>query len=380
MEQKPVRLMIPGPVDVDDEVLAVLSHPAMAHYGRDWLTIYHETIDRLKQVFGTDHDVFLMPGPGTAALDAAIGSLVRTGETIVVAQNGFFGRRLATVAAGYGLEVRTVDAPTGQPLDPDVMRQVLSRTPQAQAVVVVHLETSTGVLNPVHDMALIAAEYGLPLILDAVSSLGGVPLPVDEWGVDVCVTVSNKCLASPPGLAPISISPRAWRQVEQKGARAHGWYQDLAVWKEYAIHWADWHPYPTTLPTHTIMALLVSLRQILGQGLPAYYERHATAARHVRSTLASWGFSMFTAEPFTSPLITAMYGPPGLDLEAYRRYLLEERQIMISGGLDDLHGKIVRVGHIGRAAGPDYVDAFLQSTYDYLSLQGLGVVPFRPAA
>ncbi|MBN1659726.1 MAG: alanine--glyoxylate aminotransferase family protein [Anaerolineae bacterium] len=380
MEIQPVRLMIPGPVDVDDEVLAALSHQVMPHYGRQWLAIYNEVIGCLKQVMRTEHDLLLMPGPGTAALDAAIGSLARTGEPVVVARNGFFGRRLAAIVAGYGLEVRTVEAPAGQPLDPAAVRQALAHTPEAQALVAVHLETSTGVLNPVRDMAQIAAEYDVPFILDAVSSLGGVPLPVDEWGIDVCVTVSNKCLASPPGLAPIAISPRAWQQIEQKGSRAHGWYQDLATWKEYATHWADWHPYPTTLPTNSICALLASLRRILAQGLDAYYDYHAAAARQVRDALLSWGFSMFTSEPYTSPLITAVYGPPGLDLEAYRHYLLEERQIMISGGLDDLHGKIVRVGHIGRAANADYIDAFLQATADYLSLQGLDVAPYRPAA
>ncbi|MGD8626013.1 MAG: alanine--glyoxylate aminotransferase family protein [Anaerolineae bacterium] len=364
------RLMIPGPVDVEEDILEALAQPVLPHYGKAWLEIYHETVAGLKEVFGTQEELFMMAGPGTAALDAALGSLTYTGDKVVVTHNGFFGRRLGTVAERYGLQVCPLEAPVGQAIDPEALRQVLAREPGVQAVTVVHLETSTGVLNPLRDLAAVANEFGVPIIADAVSSLGGVPLPVDEWGIDVCVTVINKCLACPPGLAPLSVGRRAWEQIDRKGGRAHGWYLNLRVWKDYAVDWGDWHPYPTTLPTNLILALRASLQRILAQGLEAYYGRHVRAAQATRDALWAMGFGLYTGEECTSPLITAVTGLPGMDVEDYRRYLMEQWGIMISGGLDDLRGKIFRVGHIGKAASAEYVEAFLAGTEAYLRLQG----------
>lgn len=373
MTAQQFRLMIPGPVDVEEDVLAAMAEPVLPHYGQQWLGVYHETIERLKQIFGTHNDLFLMAGPGTAGLDAALGSLTRTGEKVLVPTNGFFGRRLVAIARGYGLEVHTVEAPAGQPLDPEAVRRYLRAEREIQALAVVHLETSTGILNPVREIAAVADEFGVPTVVDAVSSLGGVPLPVDEWHIDVCVTVANKCLACPPGVAPISVSQRAWEQIERKGDRAHGWYLNLRTWKEYARNWASWHPYPTTLPTNNIVALLVSLRCILDGGLEAYYQRHVRAAQTVRTRLKQLGFQMLADEAYTSPLITAMYGLPGMDIADLGRYLVDEWQIMISGGLDELQGKIFRVGHIGKAASADYTDRFLAGVEAYLRLRGYDV-------
>jgi alanine-glyoxylate transaminase/serine-glyoxylate transaminase/serine-pyruvate transaminase len=369
------KLMIPGPVDAEDDVLAAMAEPTLPHYGKEWLAIYWETIEHLQQVFGTKNDLFLVTGPGTAGLDAALGSLTRTGDKVLVPNNGFFGRRLGTVARSYGLDVHTVTAPTGQPLDVAAIRQCLIDEGDIQALAVVHLETSTAVLNPLQEIAAVAGEFDVPLIVDAVSSMGGIPLPVDEWGIDICVTVSNKCLASPPGLAPMAISQRAWEQMDRKAGRAHGWYLDLRVWKDYAINWGSWHPYPTSMPTNNVVALLVSLRHILDEGMEAYYARHTQAARTVRERLMQLGFQMLTPEAHTSPLITAMYGLPGMDIDDLRRYLLEEWQIMISGGLDDLAGKIIRVGHIGRAASVEYTNQFLDGVDAYLRLRGYDVPP-----
>ncbi|MGD2207308.1 MAG: alanine--glyoxylate aminotransferase family protein [Anaerolineae bacterium] len=373
------RLMIPGPVDAEKDVLAAMSEPILPHYGQAWLEIYSEVIERLKQVFGTQNDLFLMVGPGSAGLDAALGSLTRTGEKVLVPSNGFFGQRLQVIARSYGLEVRTADVPQGQALDPEVIRRILSRERDIQALAMVHLETSTGVLNPLQEISAAADEFDTPIIVDAVSSLGGVPLPVDDWGIDVCVTVANKCLACPPGLAPLSVSPRAWDQMERKSGRAHGWYLNLRVWKDYAANWASWHPYPTTLPTNNIIALLVSLRRILDDGLETYYERHVQAAQTVRTRLKQLGFEMLTPEAHTSPLITAVYGLPGMDIADFRRYLVQEWQIMISGGLEELGGKIFRVGHIGKAASIEYTERFLDGTEAYLHLQGYDVPPREKA-
>jgi alanine-glyoxylate transaminase/serine-glyoxylate transaminase/serine-pyruvate transaminase len=349
------RLMIPGPVDAEDDVLEAMAQQISPHYGPAWLKIYHEALQSLGQLFGTQNDIILLAGPGSAALDATLGSLMRTGEKVLVPSNGFFGQRMATIAQGYGLDARLVQASMGQPVDPGAVRECLAAERDVQAIGVVHLETSTGVLNP--------------------SSLGGVPLPVDEWGIDVCVSVTNKCLACPPGIAPLSISQRAWDQIDRKGGRAHGWYLNLRVWKDYSINWGDWHPTPTTMPTNTVMAMMVSLRRILDMGLEANYDRYVQAARTVRGRLEQLGFKMLTKEACTSPLITAMYGLPDMDIADFRRYLREERGIMISGGLDELRGKIFRIGHIGKAASAEYSELLLDGVEAYLRLKGYAVPP-----
>jgi alanine-glyoxylate transaminase/serine-glyoxylate transaminase/serine-pyruvate transaminase len=369
------RLMIPGPVDAEDDVLEAMAQQISPHYGPAWLKIYDEALQNLKQLFGTQNDIILMAGPGSAALDAALGSLMRTGEKILVPSNGFFGQRMATMAEGYGLDVRLVQASMGQPVDPGAVRECLAAERDVQALGMVHLETSTGVLNPLQEVAAVAREFDVPIIVDAVSSLGGVPLPVDAWGIDVCVSVTNKCLACPPGIAPLSVSQRAWDQIDRKGGRAHGWYLNLRVWKDYSINWGDWHPTPTTMPTNTMMAMMVSLRRILDVGLEANYDRYVQAARTVRGRLEQLGFKMLTDEAYTSPLITAMYGLPGMDIADFRRYLMEERGIMISGGLDELRGKIFRIGHIGKAASAEYTSLLLDGVEAYLSLKGYAVPP-----
>jgi alanine-glyoxylate transaminase/serine-glyoxylate transaminase/serine-pyruvate transaminase len=369
------RLMIPGPVDAEDDVLEAMAQQISPHYGPAWLKIYHEVLQSLGQLFGTQNDIILLAGPGSAALDAALGSLTRTGEKVLVPSNGFFGQRLATMAQGYGLDVRLVQAAMGQPVDPGAVRECLAAERDVQAVGVVHLETSTGVLNPLQEIAAVAREFDVPIIVDAVSSLGGVPLPVDEWGIDVCVSVTNKCLACPPGVAPLSVSQRAWDQIDRKGGRAHGWYLNLRVWKDYSINWGDWHPTPTTMPTNTVMAMMVSLRRILDMGLEANYDRYVQAAQTVRGRLEQLGFKMLTEAAYTSPLITAMYGLPGMDIADFRRYLMEERGIMISSGLDELRGKIFRIGHIGKAASAEYTSLLLDGVEAYLRLKGYAVPP-----
>jgi alanine-glyoxylate transaminase/serine-glyoxylate transaminase/serine-pyruvate transaminase len=362
--------MIPGPVDIEDDVLEALAQPAPPHYGGEWLEIYVEVVDRLKQVFDTQNDLFLMTGAGTTGLDAAVGSLMRTGDKVLVGVNGFFGRRLTTVAENYGLHVLTIEAPPGQPLDPEEFSRFLSAEPGIQALAVVHLETSTGVLNPLQEIAAISHRFGVPIIVDAVSSMGGIPLEVDGWGIDICVTVSNKCLGCPPGVAPISISERAWEQMDRKAPRAHGWYQNLNVWRQYAADWSEWHPYPTSLPTNSIVALRTSLRRILANGIEAYYDRHVQAAHTVRAGLDRLGFELFTPAECTSPLITTVRRPPWMDLADYRLFLLDERHIMIAGGLEALRDEIFRLGHIGRAASEEYSQSFLSATKEYLLRNG----------
>lgn len=361
------KLMIPGPVDIPQEVLAEMGTPAMPHYGAEWLEIYQETVGILQQIFRTQNDLFLMVGPGSMGLEAAMSSLVGPEERVLIPSNGFFGGRLREVARGLGLSVVTLDVPWGQPLDPEGLRQMLRADERVRAVAVVHHETSTGVLNPLEAIAQEVKGAGRLLIVDAVSSLGGVALPVDAWGVDCCVTVSNKCLEAPPGLAPISVSDEAWAAVEANQDHSRSWYLNLATWRHYLQEWGDWHPTPTTVPTQVILALRQSLRRWQAEGEVARLGRYRAAAAQVRQGIRQMGLRTYIPDEVAAPLVTVIEGREDAPADDLRRYLREERDILTAGGLQELAGRVVRVGHMGLAASPEYGQAFLEGVRAWLA-------------
>lgn len=374
------KLFIPGPCEVEEEVLAAMARPTPRHYGPEWMEIYNETLDLLKKIFQTQNDLFILPAAGSGAIDMAFGSAFSPGDTVVVGTNGFFSERMATIAESWGLNVIKLEAPWGQPLDPEELRRLLREHPEAKGVAIVHHETSTTVMNPLKELAEVAREKGLLIIVDAISSLGGVPLPVDEWGIDFCITVANKCLECPPGLAFISISPQAWEFVERNQS-PHGWYLSLKTWKEYAIKWATWHPYPTTLPTNNILALRESLRRILEkEGLEAHFERYRKAAKAVREGLKALGFEMLVEEPVASPIATAVKMREGLSVGEFMDFLAEKHGILISGGLGPFEGKIFRVGHMGKASTRPFLMEFLFAVEDFLRSKGIPVKPGQSMA
>jgi alanine-glyoxylate transaminase/serine-glyoxylate transaminase/serine-pyruvate transaminase len=367
------KLFIPGPVGVDEDVLDAMSQPVMRHYGSEWLEIYDETLGLLQQVFQTQGDIFIIPGPGSAGMDMAFGSLLATGDKVVIGINGFFGERLAAIAKSYGLAVVPFTAGLGQPLLPEVLREVLHREKDARAVAIVHHETSTTVMNPLGPLAEVTHAAGLPIIADAISSLGGVDLPVDAWGIDACVTAANKCLECPPGLAFISVSPRAWERVDQVENPQHGWYLSLKTWRQYRADWGSWHPSPVTLPTNNILGLRVSLRKIVAEGLAARFAKYARISRAVRTGLRNVGFEMFVPDEFASSLTTAVKARPEFQVSELLGWLAEERSMLVGGGLEELAGKIFRVGHLGKASTREYLMDFLFAVEEFLRLKGIEV-------
>ncbi|MBS1251909.1 MAG: Soluble hydrogenase 42 kDa subunit [Anaerolineales bacterium] len=352
------ELLIPGPASVDDAVLEALAQPVPAHYGTGWLTVYNDVVAGLEQVFQTQDDLFTLPSSGSGALDACIGSLLAPGQRMLVGDNGFFGARLAEIARAYRVEAITVKAPPGHPLDPDAVAARLANTPDVTAVGLVHHETSTGVSNPVGEIAQVAHDHDTPIVVDAVSSMGGMSVPVDDWGIDLCVTVANKCLGSITGVAPTSVSERAWTMIDQN-PHEPGWYANLKIWRRYAQEWAKWHPYPVTMPGNVLLALQASVHHILEEGLAARFGRHADVARRTREGLRALGFEMFVDDEWASPVTTAVCVPDGVSFSALSHYLRDEHGLMISGGIQELAGKIFRVGHMGRAAHLDVVERFL---------------------
>lgn len=360
------RLMIPGPVDVDDEVLAEMRSPAMAHYGDAWLRIYTDTVQGLKRLFHTQNDLLLLVGPGSAALEAALGSAIGPDDRILIPSNGFFGNRLREIASALRLDMAALDIPWGEPLDADSIRDLLRADRRIRAVAVVHHETSTGVLNPLREIAEAVKGEGRLLIVDAVSSLGGTPLPVDAWGVDLCVTVSNKCLEAPPGVSPISVSETAWQAVEANAAHSRSWFLNLGTWRWYLREWGSWHPTPTTMPTQVVLALRKSVQRLVAEGDEARFGRHCAAAEAVRQGIRALGLHTFIPDEIASPLITVIAGHEGASADALRRYLLTHHDIQVAGGLEDLAGRIVRVGHMGRATSQEYVEALLHGIREWV--------------
>lgn len=365
MKVKTLKLMIPGPVQVDDEVLAALSSPVQPHYGPDWTKFYNETLGLLKSVFRTRQDVFLMVGSGTSAIDACLGSALSSGEKVLVGVNGFFGDRLKLVAEGYGLQAVAVPAVWGEALKPEAFEAAFREHPEAKAAAVVHLETSTTIVNPVEKIGAVARRHGALFFVDAVSSLGGLPLEMDGWGIDLCASASQKCLGSPPGLAPVAVGARGWEAIDRNPAKGHGWYGDLRVWRQYAIDWADWHPFPITMATSNVVALRASLEQLLSEGIARRMERYRGLALRLREGLRRIGMPPFTPDEQMSPVLTAACVPEGVSSGSIVSYMAEAHQIKISGGLGPLKEQIIRIGHMSPTVTSEDIDEVLDALKAY---------------
>jgi alanine-glyoxylate transaminase / serine-glyoxylate transaminase / serine-pyruvate transaminase len=359
-------LLIPGPVSIDDEILELLGQPVMAHYGDAWTELYLRTTANLRQVFKTENDVHLLFGPGMAGIEMAITSVLGPGDKILVPSNGLFGERMIDVARNNGLEVVVLEAPPREPVSFDAVRAAFDAHPDLRAVGVVHHETSIGVLNPVREIAALARERGVLSIVDAISSAGGVELDVDGWGIDICVTVANKALGGPIGVAPITAGPRALAALEDGRPKAAGWYLNLATWRRFADLWRSWHPHPTTMPTNVVRALDGAVQQVLDVGLDEHIRRHRAARDTVREGLREMGFEMLVPDAVGSPVTTAVLGLPDMDVDDYMRWLLEEHAIRIGGGFGQYVGKVFRIGHMGLAKEPEVIARYLSLTATYL--------------
>ena len=368
----PTKLMIPGPVTVDDDVLFEMGKQVRPHYGAEWTADYNETRELLKQVFKTEGDVHILSGSGSVAIDAAIGSLTASGETIVIGNNGYFGDRLEEIARGYGLNISRVDAPLGKPLEPDAFREAFRQDQKPALVALVYLETATAVVNPVQEIAVVAAEYEIPVMVDAVSALGGLPFAMDEWGIDICATASQKCLGAPPGVGPVAVSPRAWEIMESKPNRGHGWYLDLETWRRFADEWGPWHPHPVTVATSNIYALHVGLRKLLDEGIDQRIARYTELALQLRNGARALGMEPLTPDEQLAPVLTAIYAPEGVRIGDLLRYLRDEHNIMISGGLGEtLKDHTFRVGHMGASVSRADIDEVLSALEAFLELKGV---------
>ncbi len=358
--------MIPGPVDVDEAVLKKMGSPVTVHYGPEFVRAYRETADYLKRVLGTGGDAYLIPGSGTIAIEAALGSLIGVGETAIIGSNGFFGERLVEFTRAFGASPIKVKAEWGQALSADDFGQALKQHPDAALVSVVQFETSTGVLNPVREIAELCNAAGVPIFMDGVSSVGGIPFSMDEWRIDVTVTAPQKCLGAPPGLGLIAVAPSLWPRIEQRAKQPHGWYSNLNTWRWYQKNWGDWHPSPMTMPVNNVLALREGLIQLLEEGLEARISRLGLLANRLRSGLKDLGLSLVVPESISSSVMTVVWGPRGVPTSQIVRFVEEEHGIRIAGGLGAFKDKVIRIGHMGPKTSPENVDRLLSALKDFI--------------
>jgi alanine-glyoxylate transaminase / serine-glyoxylate transaminase / serine-pyruvate transaminase len=349
MAEKDIELLIPGPVPVTPEVLAEMARPIRQHYGPDYLPDYTLFTTRLRQVFGTTTGtVYPIPASGSGGVETVLGSLIGADGRVGIIVNGFFGDRLASIARAYSSNVEILDVPWERPAEPDAVRAWL-RAHRLRVLGVVHSDTSTGVINPVAELAAAARAEGAVVTVDAVSSLAGMPVETDAWGLAAVATASQKCLETPPGLAPVAVTRLGWETMDTQSGPLRGWYLNLRTWRHFEREWPH-HPYPVTIPVNNIAALDRALVRILEEGLEQRFERHRKAAAALREGLERLGFTLFADKRWASPTVTVAYPPKDVDADALITTVRSRHRIAISGGLLRLAGKVVRVGHLGTQA------------------------------
>jgi alanine-glyoxylate transaminase / serine-glyoxylate transaminase / serine-pyruvate transaminase len=340
-------LMGPGPSNVAPRVLSALAQPTIGHLDPVFLALMDEIRQQLQQLFGTQNQLTLaVSGTGSAGMETVFANLIEPGDTALIAVNGVFGGRMADVAARCGAAVKTVEVPWGCAFDlQQIVNAVEAHRPAVVAVV--HAETSTGVHQPLAGLGAEVQRRGGLLVVDCVTSLGGMPVEVDAWGIDAAYSGTQKCLSCPPGLAPITVSDRAVERLERRTRPVQSWYLDLSMVRSY---WGRERAYHHTAPINMLYGLHAALADALGEGLEARFARHRAAHQALRRGLSELGIEYVSAEGHHLPMLNAVTIPRGVDDGAIRRRLLDDYGIEIGGGLGEFRGKAWRIGLMGHGA------------------------------
>lgn len=341
------NLRIPGPTPCPDEVLQAMTKQMINHRGPEFARILNRVTESLKILFQTSNDVFLLTGSGTGGLEAAVVNTLSPGDTVLSVSIGVFGDRFTSIAEQYGAEVIPLKFEWGKAADPDEVRRALEKEPKIKAVLVTHNETSTGVTNNLASLSSVIKEFDKLLIVDAISSLGSINLPVDEWGCDIAVTGSQKGWMAPPGLTMVSVSETAWQA--HANARMPRFYWDFSRARSYLERGQT----PWTPAVSTVFAMNTSLGMMLDEGLPNIIARHARIGQLARDGVKSLGLTLFADENFASNTVTAVNAPEGVNANDLRKILLAENEIVLGGGQQRLDGMIFRIGHLGLVAEED---------------------------
>jgi alanine-glyoxylate transaminase/serine-glyoxylate transaminase/serine-pyruvate transaminase len=341
----PARISLgPGPSTSHPRVLRAMATPVVSYQDPNFLAVCDRVQDLLRYLFQTQNPLTIpISGTGTAAMETAVANMVEPGDSVLVCVQGYFGQRIADMARLYGGDVEIITRPWGEVFSPDDVKTALARRP-AKVVAIVHGETSTGVEQPIAAIAAIVRAQGGILIVDTVASLGGTPVKVDDWQVDVCYSGSQKCLSCSPGLGPITFGPRAVEKLEQRTTRVANWYLDMTMIRRY---WSEERLYHHTTPVSMIYALYEGLRVIAEEGLDACWARHQRNAELLWEGLEALGMSLFVPKENRLASLTTVRIPDGVDDLAVRRALLNDYSIEIVGGLGELKGIVWRIGLMG---------------------------------
>ncbi len=368
-----LMLMIPGPTPVPEQVLLAMAKHPIGHRSGDFSNIMEEVTQNLKWLHQTQNDVLILTASGTGAMEAGIINFLSPGDRVLVGANGKFGDRWAQVCKAYGVQTEVISAEWGQALDPEQFRSQLEADKEKtiKAVIMTHSETSTGVLNDLETINRHVKAHGEALmIVDTVTSLGAFNVPVDEWGLDVVASGSQKGYMIPPGLGFVVVSPKAWKAYET--AKLPRFYLDLGKYKKDAAK----NTTPFTPPVNLFFALQAALRMMKAEGLENIFARHIRLTQATRTAIKAIGLPLFAADNAASTAITAV-APDKVDAEQVRAVMKKRFDIALAGGQDHLKGKIFRIGHLGFVSDRDILLAIgaLEAT-----LQELGYESFTPGA
>ena len=351
-------LMGPGPSMADPRVLKAMATPLVGHLDPEFLSIMDTTQELLRYVFETENQVTIpVSGTGSASMEAAICNMVEPGDTMLICCNGYFGHRMQDMAQRYGAEVHMIYRPWGEVFDPEEVETALKET-SANIVGIVHAETSTGARQPLEDIANIIHEYGALLVVDAVTSLGGLSVAVDKVGIDVCYSGGQKCLSVPPGASPLTLNKRAIEKLQHRKTQVANWYLDLTTIQKY---WGNERTYHHTAPISSIYALYEGLRLVADEGLENRWQRHRDNAKYLWEALEELDFECHVEETYRLPSLTTVKIPAGVDEAFVRKQLLHDYNIEVGGGLGELKGKVWRIGLMGYTSHKENVHTFISA-------------------
>jgi alanine-glyoxylate transaminase/serine-glyoxylate transaminase/serine-pyruvate transaminase len=360
----PGRLLLgPGPSPVHPRVMRAMAVPVLGHLDPELLRLLDETRGLLRHVFRTRNEPTLaVSGTGMAAMESVLGSLLQPGERLLVCVAGFFGGRMAELAARTGVEVHRIEKPWGEVFAPEEVGEAVRKL-KPKAVAIVHAETSTGALQPLAGLGEIVRREGALLVVDCVTSLGGMPVEVDAWGIDAAYSGSQKCLGGPPGLSPVTLGPRAVEAMAARSRPPQVWYLDLGLLERY---WGGDHAYHHTISATLVYALRESLRVVAEEGLEARFDRHRRNAELLWDGLRGMGLDSPVPVERRIPSLTTVKLPPGVDEAGVRARLRDEYGIEVGSGLGPLKGKVLRVGLMGHGSERANVVLLLAALRDIL--------------
>ncbi|MBF2026647.1 MAG: alanine--glyoxylate aminotransferase family protein [Oscillatoriales cyanobacterium C42_A2020_001] len=355
----PNRLLLgPGPSNAHPTVLQAMSTAPLGHLDPVFLGIMDEIQSLLRYVWQTDNPMTIaISGTGSAAMEATIANSVESGDVVLVGVMGYFGHRLVDMAGRYGADVRTITKPWGQVFSLAELRTAME-THRPAILALVHAETSTGARQPLEGVGELCREFGCLLLVDTVTSLGGVPIFLDEWGVDLAYSCSQKGLGCSPGASPFTMSPRAMEKLQNRKTKVANWYLDAGLLGKY---WGSDRVYHHTAPINLYYGLREALRLVAEEGLAACWQRHQKNVEYLWQRLEDVGLSLHVDREFRLPTLTTVCVPDGVDAKAIARTLLLEHNIEIGGGLGELAGKVWRVGLMGYNSRPENVDRLVDA-------------------